>query len=140
MHRYKPLVDKLYFTIAIISFIVIAPLTAMVFFFPSILVYFIIFSVDLLVIYALVSPLFGYVELREETLFIKYGFILKKEIPYSKIRGAEKGRKWYSESIASLKNALPHVNIKYNSFDVTTVSVIDNDGFINELLVKIKSK
>ena len=33
----------------------------------------------------------------------------------------------------ALKNAIEHVNIKYNTFDVTTVSVADNDGFIEEL-------
>jgi hypothetical protein len=33
----------------------------------------------------------------------------------------------------SLKNALEHVNIKYNNFDIVSVSVVDNDGFIEEL-------
>ena len=87
----------------------------------------------LMVIYFLVAPLFGYVELREDGLFIKYGFFMKKEIPYERIRSVEKDRRWYSESMMSLKSALEHVNIKYNSFDVTTVSVEDNDGFIREL-------
>jgi hypothetical protein len=40
--------------------------------------------------------------------------------------------------MVSLKNAIEHVNIKYNSFDVTTVSVVDNDGFIEELKERCK--
>ena len=35
--------------------------------------------------------------------------------------------------MTSLKNALEHVNIKYNNFDVVTVSVVGNDEFISEL-------
>ncbi len=140
MKRYKPLIDKLYFIIAIPTLILIAAVTALICFFPDILALLIIIPVDLLVIYFLISPLFGYAEPREETLFIKYGFILKKEIPYNRIRSAEKGRRWYSESMISLKNSFEHVNIKYNSFDVTTVSVNDNDAFINELNSKINQK
>ena len=33
----------------------------------------------------------------------------------------------------SLKNALEHVNIKYNAFDVTTVSVVGNRDLIKEI-------
>ena len=90
-------------------------------------------AVAAFVLYFFVSPLFGYVELRENSMLIKYGFILKKEIPYSKIRSVTKARKFYSDSMMSLKNSFDHVNIKYNTFDVTCVSVVDNDSFINEL-------
>jgi hypothetical protein len=64
---------------------------------------------------------------------------MTREIPYSKIRGFVKERKFYSESMTSLKNALEHVNIKYNSFDVVTVSVTDNDDFIGELNLRIEN-
>ena len=133
MKRYKPLIDKLYFMITIPTLILIAAATALVCVFPEPLAILIIIPVDLLIVYFLVSPLFGYVELREDTLFIKYGFMLKKEIPYSKIRSLQKGRRWYSETMMSLKNAFEHVEIKYNSFDVTTVSVINNENLIKEL-------
>ena len=33
----------------------------------------------------------------------------------------------------SLKSAMEHVEIRYNSFDVTVVSVKDNDALIAEL-------
>ena len=84
-------------------------------------------AVDLLVIYLLVSPLFGYVELGESCLTIKFGFFLKREIPYFKIRGAELGRGIVSDSMLSLKCALEHVKVRYNTFDVVTVSVVGNE-------------
>lgn len=96
-------------------------------------------SVDVFTLYFLVSPLVGYVELRPDTMFIKYGFILKREIAYKSIRDVKKERKLYSESMLSLKNAIEHVNIKYNNFDVTTVSVKDNDKFIIDLNARINS-
>ena len=37
----------------------------------------------------------------------------------------------------ALKNSIEHVDIKYNSFDVTCVSVKDNDAFIKELEERI---
>lgn len=131
MKRYRPLVDKMFWIISIPTLLLMVALTVIAAFDTVALI--IVLVVDLAVIYLLVSPLFGYVELREESLYIKYGLILKKEIPYSHIRGTAKERRWYSDSMLSLKNALDHVNIKYNSFDIATVSVIDNDSFINEL-------
>ena len=129
--RFRPLVDRLYWIILIFTSAVMIGLTV-----PSVLApvaLWIVIPVDVLVYYFLISPLFGYVELRENTVFIKFGFILKREIPYQKIRGTVKERKLYSESMVSLKNAIEHVNIKYNVFDIVTVSVIDNDKFIDDL-------
>jgi hypothetical protein len=93
--------------------------------------------VDLFCTYFLISPLFGYVELRDDAVFIKYGFIMTKEIPYSSIRGTAKARKLYSDSTVSLKCSLNHVNIKYNKFDVTSVSVADGDDLIEEINTRI---
>ena len=45
----------------------------------------------------------------------------------------KKERKFYSETMLSLKSAMEHVEIRYNSFDVTVVSVKDNDALIAEL-------
>ena len=129
--RFKPLFDKLFFIIWIPTSILMIAVTVISSFFPITLL--ILISVDLFVFYFLFSSLFGYVELRKNTLFIKFGFILKREIPYSKIRGVAKERKIYSESMLALKNALEHVNIKYNKYDVITVSVKENDEFIKEL-------
>ena len=129
--RYRPLIDKLFWIIWIPTLALLAGVTVIGFFEISAL--FIMIFVDAFTLFFLISPLFGYVELRENSLFIKYGFILKKEIPYSKIRGIEKERRFYSESMLTLKNSFEHINIKYNRFDVTAVSVKSNDDFINEL-------
>ena len=135
MKKYKPLIDKLYMTILIIIAVLLSSVTVAAAFAPAAL--FIVLPIDLFVIYHVISPLFGYVELRESSLYIRYGLILSKEIPYGRIRNVSKGRGFYSESMLSLKNALDHVNIKYNTFDMTTVSVRDNDSFINDLSERI---
>ena len=125
------MIDKLFWWITI-------P-TAMLFFFLflisvcELVAFLITFSTMLLTAYFLISPLFGYVELREKTVFIKFGFFMKREIPYEKIRGTKKERKWYSDSMLSLKNSMEHVNLQYNTFDFVTISVVDNDEFIREL-------
>ena len=130
--RFKPLFDKLYLIIFIPTAAVMLSATALTAFFEPVAL-FIMAPVSLFVMYFFISPLFGYVELRESGIFIKYGLILKKHIPYDRIRAIEKSRGVYSESMMSLKNALEHVNVKYNAFDVTTVSVIGNDELITEL-------
>ena len=129
--RYKPLIDKLFWIIFSPTVCLIAAMTVVSSIEPFTL--FIAIPIDLAVVYLLVSPLFGYVELRQDSVYIKYGFFLKKEIPYKKIRGVVKERKFYSDSMMSLKNAYEHVNIKYNTFDITTVSVVNNDAFITAL-------
>ena len=134
--RYKPLIDKMFYLIWVPISIVMLGLTVLSFFEPTSL--FVMIPVDIFTFYFLFSQLFGYVELRESSVFIKFGFILKIEIPYSSIRGITTDRKFYSESMLSLKNALSHVNIKYNKFDLVTVSVKNNDGFIKELLSRIE--
>ena len=130
--KYKPLVDKLFLIIFLPTEALMLGICAVLAVFaPSTLLF--MLPVSLFVTYFIISPLFGYVELRESSLFIKYGFFIKKEIPYNKIRGAEKDRKFYSESMMSLKNSFEHVIIKYNTFDTTVVSVKDNDAFVCEL-------
>ena len=130
--RYKPLVDKLFFIIFIPTFILIASFTVIpAIFAPKTL--FITVPILLFTLYFLISPLFGYAELREDGLFIKYGFFLKKFIPYNKIRSVEKKKKFYSESFMSLKHSFEHLDIKYNSFDVTSISVKYNDEFTESL-------
>ncbi len=129
--RYKPSVDKLFWWSAGAAIAIMIPMTIISAFSPITLI--ITIPIDLLVAYFLISPFFGYVELRDKSVLIKFGLILKKEIPYSKIRKIQKDRKCYSESILSLKNALDHVNIRYNTYDVTTVSVVNMDSFIEEL-------
>ena len=134
--RFNPKIDKLF----AIIFIPTVTLTACVTVIPSLfslVTLWITLPTLIFVLYFLISPLFGYVELRENSVFIKYGFILKKEIPYEKIRGAFLERSFYSQSMMSLKNSFEHVNIKYNSFDVTTVSVKENQELINLLNLKI---
>ena len=128
---YKPAIDKLFYMIWIPTTILLIFITMLAY--DNLAAFIIVLCSDLFCYYFLVSSLIGYVELRKNTVFIKFGFILKKEIPYEKIRSLEKEKSYISYSMLSLKNATEHVNIKYNKFDMVTVSVKDNDDFINEL-------
>ena len=134
---YKPKVDRLFYIIWIPTVLLLIAGTVITCF--DIIPLLLMLSVDIFTLYFLVSSLVGYVELRPDSMFVKYGFIIKREIPYTNIREIKKERKLYSESMMSLKNAIEHVNIKYNSFDVTTVSVTDNDAFIIELKSRINA-
>ena len=136
--KFKPLMDKMFWIIWVPTSVLMIAVTVFSAFAPVSL--FFIIPVDVFTFYFLVSPLFGYVELREDCFFIKFGFILTREIPYSKIREVTKERKFYSESMLSLKNSIEHVNIKYNSFDIITVSVNTNDEFIKEIEARIVDK
>lgn len=128
---FKPKIDKLFYFIFVPTASVLLAATVIAAFEPVSLA--IIIPVDLFSFYFLLSPLFGYVELREDELFIKFGFFQKSNIPYKKIRSLEKERKFICDSMLSLKNAMEHVNIRYNTFDLVTVSVKDNDELIREL-------
>ena len=129
--RYKPLVDKLFYMISIPTAAMMIGFTVLGIFEPTSL--WVILPVDALIFYFLISPLFGWVELRENSVFIKFGFFTKREIAYSKIRGVDKVRRWYSDSMLSIKNSFEHLNIKYNSFDMLSVSVVENDELVEEL-------
>lgn len=133
--RYKPAIDKYFWLILILTMILLLGGTLLSLLEPIALI--IMVCVDLFVSYFMVSSLVGYVELREESLFIKFGFIIKKEIPYNTIKEVFKERKVYSYSTLSLKNAIEHINIKYNKFDMVTVSVVENDDFVLELNKRI---
>ena len=130
--RYSPKVDRYYIGIAILANLLVVVPTLIVSFFDVSGLYILIFTL-LFVNYFIFSPFFGYVELREDAVFVKYGVFLKRTIPYSKIRGVALDRKWYSESMLSLKCAIDHVNIKYEGYNVTSVSVKDNGAFIYAL-------
>lgn len=134
--RFKPHLDKLFWIILIPTSVFMIGWTAVACFEPLMLL--IMLPTDALVMYFLITPLFGYVELRESTMFIKFGLVLKKEIPYSKIYKITTARKLYSDSVTSLKNSLEHVNVWYNSFDVVSLSVKSNDELIRKLEEKIK--
>lgn len=134
--RFKPKIDKLFLWIFIPTVALLLGITVGLALLSPLSVLFIMVPTDLFCLYFLISPLFGYAELREDTLFIKFGLIMKREIPYSKIRGVSFERKFYSDSMLSLKNALDHVNIKYNVFDIISISVVENEEFAKELLNK----
>ncbi len=135
--RFKPKFDKLYRWILVPCVIYMIVMTVISFVHPTMLI--IIGAVNLLLVWALVTPWFGYVELREQTVLVKFGLFLKREIPYGKIRKMDKVRRWYSESMLSLKNAMEHVDIRYNSFDVVSVSVVDNDALIEALSARVEA-
>ncbi len=140
MKRYKPLVDKLFWVTFIVAIALVVGVTVPVFLYPEPFAIIITLLVDILVVYLLVSPLCGYVELRETSVFIKFGFFLFREIPYSKIIGIKKEKKLYADSMLSLKNAVEHINIKYNTFDVTSISIAGNDEFIKELTERVSAE
>ena len=129
--KYKPLIDKLFWWIWIPTVMMLVIGTAISF--VSVIAFVLLIATDIFTFYFIVTSLVGYVELREKTLFVKFGFILKREIPYGMIMGISKERKWYTDSMLSIKNSMEHVRIKYNKFDVICVSVVDNDEFIDEL-------
>ena len=138
--RYNPKFDKLYYTLLFITFIPTLSITLIpVIIAPSTTAIALAVAINVFVAYFFISPIFGYAELRENSLYVKYGFFLKKEIPYKKIRGAEIKRAFLSDAIMSLKNSMEHVNIRYNKFDLTCVSVIENAAFYEELCRIISS-
>ncbi len=131
---YKPKIDGLFYAIWVPTVALLAVCTVIACTAPIALI--IMIATDIFTLYFLISPLFGYVELRENTLFIRYGFFLTREIEYIRIREMKKERKIYTESMLSLKNAMEHVTVKYNKFDITAVSVTDND----DLIINIKAR
>ena len=133
--RYKPLIGKMFWVIWIPTLIFLAVVTIMSAAYISALL--IMLATDIFTVYFLVSSLVGYVELREDSVFVKLGFFTTREIPYNKIRDVSKEHKLYADSMVSLKNSLDHVNIKYNRFDVLSVSVTDNDELIDMIKQKI---
>ena len=134
--RYRPLVDKVFWWILIPTLILLSVMTALAAAAPLALI--IVLVADVFCLYFLFAPLVGYVELRENTLFIRYGCFLTREIPYERIRGLQRDRKFYSESMMSLKLALDHVNVRYNRFDVTALSVKGNEEFMEELSLRVR--
>ena len=56
------------------------------------------------------------------------------------IMGVSPQRKFYADSMLSLKNSLDHINIKYNTFDITSVSVVGNAELMAELEHKISAR
>ena len=129
--RFKPKVDGFYIWIIIFTAILLAAVTVLAA--TQALALLIVIPVDLITVYFLITSLFGYVELRETVVFIKFGFFMKREIPYSKIRALTKEHKLYSDSMMSLKHSKDHVNIKYGKFDIVSVSVKDSDELIEEI-------
>ena len=129
--RYKPKLDKYFWFIWIPLIIYLTIGTLLSIHTPIALIIFLL--TELFCLYFMISSLVGYVELRENSVYIKFGFIIKRDILYTKIRELNKERRVITYSYLSLKNALEHVNIKYNKYDMVTVSVIDNDELIKEI-------
>lgn len=129
--RYKPAIDKLFWIIFIPTSILLILATILTILEPIALL--IMIFVDVFTFYFLFTSLFGYVELKEHSIYIKFGLFIKREIPYNKIRDIIKERKVISTSFLSLKNSLDHIKIKYNKFDEVVVSVKENDELFKKL-------
>lgn len=132
--RFKPKKDKLFYIITIsvnlfllLVFGIILGLTR------KLSSFVILIFVFIFVNYILLSSLFGYVEIKKDVLFIKYGLILRKTIPLEKIKKVELKNKYYSDSFLSLKNSIEHIDITYNTYDKTCVSVVQNSILLEEL-------
>ncbi len=137
--RYKPKLDKLFWILmSVTNIIIVIPIVVTAVLHPATL--YLLVPIFAFVNYFFISPLFGYVDLGESEMLIKYGFFLKRTIPYDRIRALVLENKWYSHSIMSLKNAFEHVEIKYNRFDFTCVSVTDNAGFIVAVKERMKGR
>ena len=133
--KYKPLLDKLFWLIWIPTSILLILATIISVSYVSALI--ILLATDVFSFYFMLSSIAGYVELRESSLFIKFGFVVTREIPYEKITKISKMRRFYTDSLLSLKNSMEHVDIRYNSFDTVCVSVVGNDELIEELEKRI---
>ena len=131
--QFRPKFDKLYLWITIPTMLLTLALLVLTAVWQATGGWIVMTATTAFIGYFLISPCFGYVELREETVFFKFGFILKREVPYARIRKLEKRRTAIAESMLSLKNAMEHVNVKFNSFDCYSVSVKENDELIEEL-------
>lgn len=131
--RFLPKYDKFFHFIWIPTAIIMLSLLALNAFLPSIFGWIVTLATTVIVAYFVISPMFGYVELQETYVFVKFGFFMKRVIPYETIRGVEKKRTAIADSMVALKNAMEHVNIKHGKFDITSVSVKDNDVLMAEI-------
>lgn len=135
MRRYSPMVDKLFWILFIpTNILVLGCVVVPSVFEPSTL--FITLPIFLFVNWFFISPLFGYAELREDHVLVRYGIILKRTIPYASVKSVARERRFYSDALMSLKNAFEHVCIRYGFCDVTVLSLKDNDGFAAELRLR----
>ncbi len=135
-NRYRPKIDKFFWWMLVIVNAVCLSLLVISIFDP--ISFFCTVPIALFCNYFFISPLFGYAELREDHIFIKYGLILKKSIPYKRLRSVEIKRGIISEAVIDLKLSLEHIVIKYNTFDFTIISVKENQFLIEELREKMK--
>ena len=135
---YKPLIGKMFYAISIPTMLFLCAVTITAIYAPIALL--IMIPTDLITLYFIISPLFGRVTLTEDSVVVKFGFFATRIVPYSKIRSLDKVRKWYADSMMSLKNSMEHVNIRYNRFDIISLSVINNDEFISDVTSRINNR
>lgn len=134
--RFKPYFDKTFKVVLFLS----SALCLMLFVALSFVDFFamlVCLACALLTAYFIISPLFGYAELRDKTLYVKFGIIMEKEIEYSRITRIKRGRGFYSDSFVSLKNSMEHITVWCGIGESVTLSVVDNDRFATELEERI---
>ena len=132
---YKPLFDKMYWIVLYPTVTLLAIFTVLAAFAPLLLI--LMLPVDLFTVYFLITPLFGYVEVRESSLYIKCGLILKRDIPFDKIRSVSKKNVCYSDSMISLKHSAEHLTVEYGDSDLISISVVGNDELMSEIKARI---
>lgn len=136
--KYRVNIDKYYYiTIVVVSLILLIPLILSIVA-KRVWVILVVAFLIIFVEYLLFSCFIGYAKLEEDHLVIRYGFIIKRRLPYEIIRGVEKKSSYFSESLISLKTTKNCVVVLFNTYDNTTISIKDEDDFIEKLLEKLK--
>lgn len=139
--KFKPQVDK-YFYVPIIFVLILFIVPIMVGIVCKQMDQIIITAVLFIVIGTLlISPLFGYVKVENDYLYIRYGLFFRRKITYASIKEVEIEHKYYATSLISHKTSLNHLFIKYDSLNDTCVSVKDMDvllALIEEKRLNVK--
>ena len=131
--KFSPRYDKLYLWITVPTSLMLLGLLLLAAIEGKTALWLTMGGTVLLTGFFLISPCFGYAELKEKTLLIRFGLFMKREIPYESIFGIEKKRSAIADSMLSLKNAMEHINIKFNRYDLYSVSLKNEDLFTEEL-------
>ncbi len=138
--KFKPKIDAYFIVPFCIATIILLIPTILGFVFNNIAQGIFTICILLFVDYLLLSPLFGFVQFEEKNLYIKYGLIIKKRIPYDKISTIKIEKKLYSECLLSLKTSVEHMHITYNLYDTTCISLKETDAFLEEVARRMEKE
>lgn len=129
---YKQRIDKWYIVTIIICEILflIQPILGIVWNQNSLIYVGLIFFVAINTI--MLPPMFGYVRLEENGLFISFGLIHKK-ILYSNIKSAKFYKTWATNNPCSITTSFAHIDIQHSKGKQTTISIKNHEEFLAQL-------